>query len=254
VLVAREAVHVAVVGGDPPVAVDGRPVGAGHVVPVSAGQRLAVGRPAHGLRCYLAVAGGLDVPAVLGSRSTDVLSWLGPGPLAAGDELALAGPPGPLGDRLGPRAPAAAGGCRVLRVLPGPHAHWFAEGSVERLAATRWVVEPASDRVGLRLSAHRGGGVERHPGELDTQGMVTGAVQVPPDGNPVVLGPDHATLGGYPVVAVVAAADRWLIGQCRPGDEVELAPVGGAEAASALARLVTAARGAVVGRYPVVAG
>lgn len=249
-----EPVHVAVVGGDVAVSVDGREVGAGHVVPVAAGQRLALGTVREGLRCSLAVAGGLAVPAVMGSCSTDVLCWLGPGPLVVGDELGLAGPAGPMGDRLAPGAPGRlGGGVRRLRVLEGPHRRWFPAGTFERLADARWIVDPASDRVGLRL-APAAGRLERRPGELDSQGMVTGAVQVPPDGRPVVLGPDHATLGGYPVVAVVAACDRWLLGQCRPGDEVELVPVGAPEASSALSVLRRTAAAGVVGRYPSVPG
>ena len=140
-------------------------------------------------------------------------------------------------------------------MLPGPHGRWFPDDAFERLAGARFVVEAASDRVGVRLAPADGGaGVVRRPGELDSQGMVTGAVQVPPGGRPVVLGPDHATVGGYPVVAVVAGCDRWLLGQCGPGDEVELAPVGPGEAATALRTLRRAAAAAVVGRYPSVPG
>ncbi len=258
VLCCTAPVYVAVVGADPEVTVDGREVGAGHVVPLAAGQRLAVGAVRSGLRCTVAVAGGLAVPGVLGSCSTDLLCGLGPGPLVAGDVLGSGGAPGPMGDHLGPWAPggpARPPGTRVLRVLPGPHGRWFADGAFERLSSARFVVEAASDRVGVRLAPADGGaGIVRRPGELDSQGMVTGAVQVPPGGRPVVLGPDHATVGGYPVVAVVAGCDRWLLGQCRPGDEVELAPVGPEEAATALRALRRAAAGAVVGRYPSVPG
>ena len=259
--------HVAVVGADPLVTVDGREVGAGHVVPVGPGQRLAVGPVRGGLRAYVAVAGGLGVPAVLGSTGTDLLARLGPGPLVAGDALGLAGRPGPMADRLAPEGRRAVGAAarRVLRVLPGPHAEWFRPGVLEELAGAAWTVEPTSSRVGLRLrraaEADAGdgpggagaAGVWRRPGELDSQGMVTGAVQVPPSGEPVVLGPDHATLGGYPVAAVVIRADRWVIGQCRPGDEVSLEPVTPREAGLALAAHRRAAR-AVTGRYPTAAG
>jgi biotin-dependent carboxylase-like uncharacterized protein len=251
-------VHVAVVGADPEVTVDGREVGCGHVVPLAAGQRLAVGALRSGLRCTVAVAGGLAVPEVLGSCSTDVLSGLGPGPLVAGDVLGVAGPPRPMGGHLRPGAPGGPSRPRgrwVVRVLPGPHGRWFPDDAFERLSGARFVVDAASDRVGVRLTpADDGPGIGRRPGELDSQGMVTGAVQVPPDGRPVVLGPDHATVGGYPVVAVVAGCDRWLLGQCRPGDEVELAPVGPEEAGTALASLRRAAAAAVVGRYPSVPG
>lgn len=250
-------VHVAAVGGDPQVTVDGRAVRAGHVVPVAPGQRVAVGTPVAGLRTYLAVAGGLSLPPVLGSASTDVLSGLGPGPLATGDALTVAGPPGPMGDHVANEAwrvlSRGRAARRTVRVLPGPHPEWFDPGALEALAGTAWVVEGTSDRVGVRLRPVGGGGLGRRPGELDSQGMVVGAVQVPPDGRPVVLGPDHATLGGYPVVAVVVSADRWLLGQCRPGDEIAFQPVTPAEAARALAVVARAAQ-AVDGTYPAVVG
>lgn len=256
--------YVAVAGGDVAVSVDGREVGCRHVLPVAPGQRLAVGAVRAGLRAYLAVAGGLALPEVLGSCSTDVLTWLGPGPLVAGDELGIAGPPGPMADHLVPGAPgwgapgwtppAGPPSRRILRILPGPHPEWFPEGTFDRLAGQRWVVDGASDRVGLRLRPQAGSQVDRYPGELDSQGMVTGAVQIPPGGAPVVLGPDHATLGGYPVVAVVASADLWVLGQCPPGEEVELVPVTPMEAARALDVLGRAVAGAVVGRYPVASG
>jgi allophanate hydrolase subunit 2 len=136
-------------------------------------------------------------------------------------------------------------------VLAGPHPEWFAAGTLEDLQARCFVVEADSDRVGLRLAPRGGGPLRRRPGELSSQGMVVGAVQVPPDGAPVVLGPDHATLGGYPVVAVVIAADRWVLGQCRPGDAVRFVVVDTGAAADALVVLRQRAAGAVVGTYPV---
>jgi KipI family sensor histidine kinase inhibitor len=254
---APSPLHVAVVGGDPEVTVGQHVVGAGHVVPVAPGQRLVVGAPMAGLRTYLAVAGGLSLPSVMGSASTDVLSGVGPGPLVAGDALTLAGDPGPMADRLAPEAlrvlSDGSTARRTVRVLPGPHPEWFGAEAVEELAGTAWVVQGTSDRVGVRLRPISGSGVVRRPGELDSQGMVTGAIQMPPDGYPVVLGPDHATLGGYPVVAVVVSADRWLLGQCRPGDEVAFQPVTPAQASRALASLSRASL-AVDGTYPAVVG
>jgi allophanate hydrolase subunit 2 len=118
----------------------------------------------------------------------------------------------------------------------------------------RFTVEEASNRVGLRLRRD-----PRTPpvlaasgsaGELDSQGMVTGAVQVPPDGQPVILMTDHATLGGYPVVAVVAAVDHGVLGQCAPGTTVALVPCDYDEAAEVLREHRRALNGAVVGHYP----
>ncbi len=253
---------VAVVGGSPRVDLDGRPVGAGRVVPVGAGQTLSVGPTGDGLRSYVAVAGGLDAPAVLGSRATDTLSGLGPTPLAAGDTVAVgpfpehladhlvtvAGAPGPAGGEAGTVSP------KVLRVLAGPHAEWFATDALDVLCDGGWSVDPRSDRIGVRLRRETGRRLEPLEGELDSQGMVTGALQVPPGGEPIALLADHATHGGYPVVAVVISADRWALGQLRVGDTVGFRAVGLEEARRASASLDRWVDGAVVGRYPTSAG
>ena len=248
---------VAVVG-DAVVTLDGHEVATGRVIPVTAGQRLDVGRVRSGLRATVAVAGGVVVPAVLGSRATDTLSWVGPGPLAAGDEVGIGPAPGAMGDHLGAGAPTSSpdtAGPRVLRVLAGPHPEWFPSDALAVLEGMRFVVEGASDRVGTRLRPAAGGrGVARLPGELDSQAMVTGAVQVPPSGEAVILGPDHAVIGGYPVLAVVIGADLGVLGQCRPGDEVQLRAVSATEARAAHARLRRAVAAAIVGHYPVVPG
>ncbi|MEV4614661.1 biotin-dependent carboxyltransferase family protein [Kitasatospora sp. NPDC049258] len=211
---------VVAVGGAPaPVTVDGRPGAWGAAVTLRPGAVVEVGPATHGVRSYLAVAGGFAVPAVLGSRSADLLSGLGPAPLAAGDRL----PVGPAGDA--PRAdlvplPAPPGEL-VLRLRLGPHDDWFA--AVPGLARSIYRVAAASNRVALRtegppLARARGG-------ELPSAGMVLGAVQVPPDGQPVVFLADHPTTGGYPVVGVVPHADLAAAGQARPGTVVRFLPV-----------------------------
>jgi len=249
VLRCTTAGHLAVVGGQAAVSIDGHPVGSGHVVPVAAGQRVSIGAVGDALRSYVAWAGGLVVPTVAGSRSTDRLSGVGPGPLIVGDRIGAGPAAGSLHDHLAGPRPADH---TTFRVLPGPHPEWFPADVLDMLAAADLVVGDASDRVGLRLRPSRP--VQRRSGELDSQGMVTGAVQVPPDGHPVVLGPDHATLGGYPVAAVVIGADRWKLGQCRPGDRVRLLPVSEAAAADARAAASRLLDTAPVGCYPVVAG
>jgi allophanate hydrolase subunit 2 len=109
----------------------------------------------------------------------------------------------------------------VLRVVPGPRADWFGPGAFDRLLAGRYAVTPASDRVALRLD---GPPVERADrGELPSEPLVPGAVQVPPDGRPVVFGADHPVTGGYPVVAVVEPRSRDVAAQLRPGDAVAFA-------------------------------
>jgi KipI family sensor histidine kinase inhibitor len=247
---------VAVVGGSPDLRLQGQPVAAGRVVPVGVGQQLKVGAVKGGLRCYVAIAGGFVGPALFGSYSSDELAGLGPGPIARGAQLWGATMEPPLGDHL--RAGASGGlepdGPIALRVLPGPHHERFAPGTFAALASMRFTVEAASNRVGLRLRHDPRTPALRAapaaPVELDSQGMVTGAVQVPPDGEPVILLPDHATLGGYPVVAVVAAVDHGVLGQCAPGTTVVLVPCDQDEAAEALQEHRRALDLAVVGHYP----
>ncbi|HEX3947908.1 MAG TPA: carboxyltransferase domain-containing protein, partial [Acidimicrobiales bacterium] len=184
--------YLAVVGARVEVILDGHPVGDRHVVPVAAGQQLVVGRITDGLRSYLAWSGGLVVPEILGSQATDLLSFLGSGPLAAGDELGAGTPSGPPADRLDRPPEGLEAGSVLLRVLPGPHPEWFPDDLFSTLADRSLVVDGSSDRIGLRLRPDRP--LARRAGELESQGMVVGAVQVPPDGEPVVLGQDHATL------------------------------------------------------------
>ena len=181
---------------------------------VAAGSELAVEVPAEGVRSYVAVAGGIDVEPVLGSRSTDTLAWVGPPRVRDGDGLPVgpgSGEPQPLDT---PR-PALAG---PLRLFPGPHAAFFDEGALAGVCAAAYTARPESNRVGLRL---HGPAVARvGAAELPSEGMVLGAVQVPPDGQPVVLLADHPPTGGYPVVGVVHPDDLWQCGQLRPGETV----------------------------------
>jgi biotin-dependent carboxylase-like uncharacterized protein len=218
---AETAALVAVTGAPAPVAVDGRPGPFNAPFPLPAGAVLELGLPARGLRSYLGVRGGVDVRAVLGSRSTDTLSGLGPAPLRAGDRLPLGGLAGdePFVDV----APVAAPAERpVLRVLPGPRRDWLAPGAWTALCGGAWTVSPDSDRVGVRLAGPR---LERaRDGELPSEGLVTGALQVPPDGAPVLFLADHPVTGGYPVLAVVVTADLPAVAQLRPGDEVRFRP------------------------------
>jgi len=251
---------VAVVGASPDLRLQGQPVAVGRVVPVNAGQRLVVGAVRGGLRSYVAVAGGFVGPDVLGSRSSDQLSALGPGPLAAGARLWTGTIEPPLGDHLRDGSPTGVrdGEPVVLRVVPGPHPEHFAVGAFASLAHLSFTVDAESNRVGLRLrlrpdphtSPLRGD--PDAPAELDSQGMVTGAVQVPPNGEPVILLTDHATLGGYPVVAVVAAVDQGKLGQCAPGAIVVLDPIDHLQAEEALRAQRRWLDSAVVGHYPLV--
>ncbi|MZG13625.1 biotin-dependent carboxyltransferase family protein [Streptomyces tendae] len=190
-----------VVGGAPcAVTVDGGPVAWGAPVRVRAGSVLDVGAATAGVRSYVAVAGGVAAEPVLGSRSTDLLSGLGPQPLRDGDVVAVGSPAGPLPAPVAapwPGPPAEL----VLSVRPGPRADWFTPAALRTFTSATYRVSPHSNRIGLRTE---GPPLERAAaGELPSEGMVLGAVQVPPDGRPVLFLHDHPTTGGYPVVAVV---------------------------------------------------
>jgi biotin-dependent carboxylase-like uncharacterized protein len=184
---------------------------------VEQGGVLEVGRLRSGVRAYVCVRGGIDAEPTLGSRSTDLLTGLGPPPLRAGDVLGVGqDPPNPLGPAtvLGRVLPAEP----VLRVRLGPRADWFAPAAVEALCSEPWRVSSSSNRVGVRLEGPR---LERsREGELLSEGLVTGAIQVPPSGQPILLLHDHPTTGGYPVIAVVRSDDLWLAGQLAPSMRV----------------------------------
>ncbi|CAM5599458.1 biotin-dependent carboxyltransferase family protein [Streptomyces tanashiensis] len=218
----RCAVTVAVGGAPCPVRVDGRPAAWGTTVRVGAGSVLEIGAAARGLRSYVALGGGIAVPPVLGSRSTDLLSGLGPAPLADGAVLPLgaaAAVPGSVDAPPWPGPPDEL----VLRVRPGPRDDWFTAEALRAFTTRAYRVSPASNRIGLRLE---GPALERAvPGELASEGMVLGAVQVPPDGRPVVFLADHPTTGGYPVVAVVREADLGAAAQAVPGTPVRFVRV-----------------------------
>jgi biotin-dependent carboxylase-like uncharacterized protein len=183
--------------------------------PLRRGQELRLGAPATGLRTYVAVRGGIAVPPVLGSRSTDVLAGLGPDVVAAGHELPVGEPtaPPPTLD-LAPVADPA-GDAVTVPVLPGPRADWFGEAGWAALAARPWTVTSESNRVGLRLD---GEPLQRvREGELPSEGMVRGALQVPPSGLPVLFLADHPVTGGYPVIGYVVDTEVDRCAQLRPG-------------------------------------
>jgi biotin-dependent carboxylase-like uncharacterized protein len=180
---------------------------------------LDVGRCVGGVRTYIAVRGGINVDPVLGSRSTDLLTGLGPWPLRPGDVLGIGSATGPapaalLGTVPGVRLPAEA----VLRVRIGPRDDWFTSRALEGLASQPWWVTSSSNRVGIRLE---GPPLERaRHDELLSEGLVIGALQVPASGQPILLMNDHPTTGGYPVIAVVRSDDLWLAGQLAPRQRV----------------------------------
>ncbi|SFW62842.1 biotin-dependent carboxyltransferase family protein [Amycolatopsis australiensis] len=208
VLRASGLTTVAVTGAPCPVS----PGGMNAPVTLWPGDELVLGTATAGLRCYVAVRGGIDVPPVLGSRATDTLGRLGPPPLAAGMLLPVGPPPRafPAVD-LAPRAPLP--DAPVLRVTPGPRRDWFA--SPDDLLSTVYTVSADSDRVGIRLT---GPALTRlRHDELPSEACVPGSVQVPPSGRPILFHADSPTTGGYPVIAVVEEDDLDLAAQLRPG-------------------------------------
>ncbi|MFR9672985.1 biotin-dependent carboxyltransferase family protein [Streptomyces sp. TR06-5] len=222
----------AVVTGAPgPVTVDGRPAPWGAPVRLAAGAVLDVGAATHGLRAYVGLRGGVDAEPVLGSRSTDLLSGLGPARAADGDRLRLGRPPSAAGGAAG-----GALGCGVvggvhrgrflrellLPVVRGPRHAWFTARALRTLTSAVYRVSSDSNRIGLRLD---GPALERaREGELPSEGMPLGAVQVPPEGRPVVFLADHPVTGGYPVVGVVPGRALWAAAQAVPGTPVRFVP------------------------------
>lgn len=213
------ALEIAVTGADAAPSADGIPFGINSVQHLQEGQVLSLGTPVSGLRSYLAVRGGINVPPVLGSRSADTLSGIGPEPLRPGDLIAVGRPTADFpGVDQAPIRPIT-GDPVDLHVFPGPRQDWFEDP--EALIRTAWVASERSDRVGVRLA----GPPLRHrrPGrQLPSEGVSRGAVQVPPNGQPVILGPDHPVTGGYPVIGVVADADTDKVAQLRPGQLVRM--------------------------------
>ena len=166
------------------------------------GEILSIGQPRTGFRSYVAVRGGVDAAPVLGSRSTDTMSGIGPAPLAAGQLIAAGGETesSVVGHpELQPDYPGT--GVTVLDVVPGPRADWFDQAALDSLTGQDWEVKPQSNRVGMRLT---GTPLTRsRSGELPSEGTVAGAIQIPPEGLPVLFLADHPVTGGYPVIAVV---------------------------------------------------
>jgi biotin-dependent carboxylase-like uncharacterized protein len=211
----RRAGTVAVTGAPAVLRVAGRPVDAGGPVAVPAGALVELGPARHGVRSYLAVAGGIAVEPVLGSRATDTLSGLGPAPLRDGDTL----PVGPV--TAGPAPvdflPTVSTPAQLdLPIRLGPRHDWFTPAAVRTLLSTAYTVGMMSNRVGARLA---GTALPRAvAGELPSEGVVLGAIQVPADGQPLIFLADHPTTGGYPVIAVLD--DVLPLAQARPGTVV----------------------------------
>ncbi|WP_280304862.1 biotin-dependent carboxyltransferase family protein [Nocardia abscessus] len=222
---AEEHVMLAVTGAPAPATVDGRPVGHASVLELEPGQALRLGYASLGLRGYVAVRGGIDVPATLGSRSRDTMSGLGPEPLRKGDRLPIGPSPHtiPVVD-VAPVAELPADAVTVRAVL-GPRDDWFSDAAA--LFDGEWEVSSETDRIGARLDRRTGPPLARKvTRELPTEGMALGSIQVPPSGQPVVFLADHPVTGGYTVIAVLLDADVDVIAQARPGQPVRFVRAG----------------------------
>jgi KipI family sensor histidine kinase inhibitor len=194
-----------------------RPVAHGEPFATVDGDELTLGHSERGLRYVIAVRGGLDAAPALGSRAADTLAGLGPVALTAGVVL-------PVGDAgrhavepaVVPRELPAPGELVDLEITLGPRDDWFTAAALATLTGQEWTVTPRSDRVGIRLQGEVP--LERAlGGELPSEGAVTGAIQVPPDGQPVLFLPDHPLTGGYPIIGALTDRSLDLAGQLAPG-------------------------------------
>lgn len=232
--------RIALCGATIEASADGQAIPMARPVDVPAGCELRLGRCLDGARSYLAVLGGLRLPSVLGSASTDLragFEGLAGRPLRAGDQLPLAGQVDApclhvpawwidtaFDDRPRPSPD------RVVRVIPGPDA----TTGERSLHGQAWKIAPDSNRQGLRLQGPALALAD--PGERVTEPVAPGCVQLPPGGQPIVLLADAQTHGGYPRIGQAIRADWPLLAQLRPGDGVRFAPCTAAEARAALAR------------------
>ncbi|TQC44324.1 biotin-dependent carboxyltransferase [Rhodococcus sp. WS4] len=212
---------VAVTGAPVSVHIDGRVVPDTARMLLPAGARLELGRPVHGIRTYVAVAGGVEAPQFLGSASNDALGGIGSG-MAAGQQFALGRP-----DRC-PDLPTELALSRipdtgaVLRMHWGPRHDLFDASDRRRLVSQWWQVSDRTDRVAARLT---GDPLTIGSIALPSEGMVRGSIEIPPSGEPIVFLSDHPATGGYPVIGVVLEADADVLAQARPGLRIRFDPV-----------------------------
>ena len=235
-LVCHGKAVVAVVGALAPVIVTSAsgmrlPAAADHPITLNDGDELRIGHVRAGVRCYVAVRGGWEVAPVLGSTATDVLAGMGPAPLKKGDKIAVGSVASAKvqakDDTLSVAAdtvqaaaenlvPPQAGDQVVLDVMAGPRDDWFDSEALNRLVSQDWVVTPQSNRVGMRLAGEQPL-VRSRQGELPSEGVVAGSLQIPPSGQPVLFLADHPLTGGYPVIAVVLAGQLDKLAQVPVG-------------------------------------
>ena len=230
VLRALDDVTIAITGADLEPTLDHATLEGGTAISVRAGQTLSFGAPRAGTWAYVAVAGGLDVPTVLGSASVYVPGSMGGVRLRAGDILGRREGPTRFLTGKAPALPIPTGEA-TIRVIPGPQDAWFEPDVLAAFYRTTFTVSVRSDRAGTRLDGPK---VQTQRERMLSDGMVPGAVQVPSGGQPIVIMPDGPTTGGYPKLGVVASADLRLLAQARPGVKIHFAAATVTEAVAAL--------------------
>ncbi len=230
----RETIF-ALAGADLGPKLEGNPIANWTCQLAPAGSILSFSGKASGIRAYLSVSGGIDVPLVMGSKSTYLLGRFGGlegRPLRAQDHLPIPAPIHDYPKRIGKEFPED---LRPpyrknpqIRVVKGPFDEFFSDEGKRAFYSTEYTVTPNSDRMGYRL---QGDPITRKKqGELITCGLAHGTIQVPPNGQPIILLSDRQTIGGYPIIATVIHADLPLIAQCAPGDKLRFLAVSPDEA------------------------
>jgi biotin-dependent carboxylase-like uncharacterized protein len=228
---AAESVRIAIAGGAFALRREDAPESAGRSLTLRRGETLAIGAAPDAARGYIAVEGGFAVAPELGSRSVHLRSGLGGGPVGRGEIVPLhraAASPGPERALDPTLVPARR---RVIRVVPGPQDDYFPAATLALFQSADWLVTAETDRMGMKLS----GPTLAHAGGFDvlSDGIATGSIQVPGNGQPIVLLNDRQTTGGYPKIATAISADLPSLGQLRPGDRLRFAAVSLAEACAA---------------------
>ncbi len=220
--ICHRATYVAVTGARADLSINGHARGLDMAGPVPAGSLIRLTAPRIGLRSYIAFRGGLNAAVVLGSRSYDTLGRIGTPPLQAGDEFSLGQPNETRAPWL-EQIPVSALQSQVkVGLVLGPREDWISVSSLAEFLHEPWVIRPDSDRTGVRL---QGPILQRRDEELQSEAMIPGAVQVPASGQPIILGPDCGTTGGYPVIGVVITRDLGKVAQLRPGDTIRFTAV-----------------------------
>jgi biotin-dependent carboxylase-like uncharacterized protein len=234
-LIVDGATTMAIAGAHFEVTLDERPVQIGSSFSAARGQRLKFGRLVQGARAYLAVAGGIQTPLVLGSRATHLVSrtgGLGGRALVAGDVVPMADAPAPRPLRKSTGLVLPVKGRALLRMMRGPQADWFERDALKTIDGVSFRISPQSNRMGYRLQGPPLARADDR--ELISEPLAIGAIQVPAAGEPILLMADRQTAGGYPKIGYVISADLPLAGQLAPGDFIEFNLCSQQEAVAAL--------------------